>query len=140
MEASLKQLKEKDIRVTPQRIAVYRTLVQHKHLTAEEIYEKIKTSIPAVSLATVYTVLDLFREKGLISEVYIQADRACFEIRLDAHHHLLCKQCHTIYDINIPLCPTLAKREVEGHAIEELHGYFYGICSRCRGKKNGERP
>jgi Fur family peroxide stress response transcriptional regulator len=132
MNEAVKKLKEKNIRITPQRVQIYNMLIKEKkHLTAEEIYEKIRRVIPAVSLATVYTALDIFKEKELIEEIRIRFDKSCFGARTDRHHHFLCRVCGKIFDIDIPPCPTLQKMEVEGNAIEELQGYFYGRCRKC---------
>lgn len=128
-------LKKNNIRITPQRLLVYKILTDDKgHLTAEEIYEKVKPKLPAVSLATVYTVLELFKEKHLVNEIRIQFDKSCFEAKVDAHHHFFCRICKKIFDICMKPCHTLEKKEVEGHAIEKLQGYFYGLCKNCKNK------
>ena len=132
MKNSLKILKENNIRPTQQRLEIYRVLFKHgKHLTAEEIHEKIKTRMPTVSLATVYTILDLFKQKNVLSEIRIQFDKSCYEARIDPHHHFFCKKCRKISDLDITPCKVLEKREIEGNVIEELQGYFYGTCRDC---------
>lgn len=136
MKESAHVLKESNIRITPQRLGVYKILRQEaRHLTVDEIYEKIKKRFPSVSLATVYTILELFKEKNLAQEIRIKNDKSCFEIRVDGHHHFLCKKCGQIFDVDITPCPSLEKKEVDGHLIGEHRGYFYGICRDC--KKRG---
>ncbi len=133
MEKILQILKEKGIRVTHQRLAVYKVLCkENNHLTAEEIYEQIKPDNPVVSLATVYTILDIFKGKGLVNEIRIHFDKSCFETRVDQHHHFSCKQCGLIFDVDMKFCQGLKNKEVQGHAIESMQGYFYGTCRRCR--------
>ncbi|MBD3264887.1 MAG: transcriptional repressor [Candidatus Omnitrophica bacterium] len=135
MDEIVSTLKGKGIKITPQRLEIYRILAGHnKHLTAESIYERIKAKIPGISLATVYTVLEVLKSKKLISEIRIKFDKSCFESRTDMHHHFLCTKCGRIFDIDIPPCPTLAEKEVNGHLIEKIGGYFYGVCSDCRKK------
>jgi len=135
MEKVAKILKGRNIRATNQRILVYKLLSENlQHFTVEKIYEKIRKSIPVVSLATVYAVLDLFKDKGLIEEIRIKSDRASYSARVCIHHHFLCRECNMIFDIDILPCPTLKKKKVNGHKIEELQGYFYGICKKCLGK------
>ena len=137
MKNSLKVLKDHDIRPTQQRLEVYGILLNNnKHLTADQIYERIKLRLPAVSLATVYTVLDLFKQKHVISEIRIQFDKSCFEARIDPHHHFLCKKCGEIFDLNIKPCEALEQREADGNIIEEFQGYFYGTCKDCRKRAN----
>jgi Fur family peroxide stress response transcriptional regulator len=125
-------LKEKDIKITPQRIGVLKILKEDTiHFTVEDIYEKSKKAFPSISLATVYSILELFKEKMLVQEIRIDFNRSRFESRLDKHHHFLCSQCGGIFDIDIPECPTLERGKVGGHAIESHHGYFYGVCKNC---------
>lgn len=137
MDDILKIFKDKKIRATAQRLGVYQALAgRGGHLTAEEIFEKIKKQFPGFSLATVYTALDELKEKDLVSEVRIKPDRACFEAKKELHHHLLCKKCGKIWDIFIKPCDPMKKKKVCGHLIEDLHGYFYGVCKKCRRSGN----
>ena len=136
MKESADRLKQSNIRITPQRLGVYRILKQEAgHLTAEQIHEKIKKKFPGVSLATVYAILELFKEKKLVQEIRIKIDKSCFEIRVDGHHHFLCKKCGRIFDVDIASCPALEKKGVDGHLIEEHQGYFYGICRMCKKRR-----
>ncbi len=129
-------LKEKNMRVTPQRLCVYKALRQsNEHLTAEQIYQIVKNQFPATSFATVYTILQIFKDKGLAREIRIEFDKSRFEDRIDEHHHFQCTECKKIFDVDIPLCPALEKREVDGNLIQDLQGYFYGICKECRSKR-----
>ena len=129
-------LKDRHIRVTPQRVAVYKILREaQRHLTAEEIHQRLQRRIPAVSLATVYSIAELLKANKLISEIRIKFDKSCFEARTEGHHHFLCRRCGEIFDVDIPPCTTLQSMRVDGHSIEKLHGYFYGECKNCRKEK-----
>jgi len=139
MENSLKVLRDYDIKPTQQRLEVYRTLLKKgKHLTVEEIHREVKSRMPAISLATVYTIVDLFKQKHVIIEIRIQFDKSCFEARIDPHHHFLCKKCKKVFDLNMEPCKALEQREIEGNLIEELQGYFYGSCKGCREVSDGK--
>ena len=133
MENCIALLKSHNIKVTHQRIGVCKVIFDSdSHYSAEEIFDKVKIEIPTISLATVYSILDFFKEKRLISEIKIKFDRSCYERRLDLHHHFLCKKCGKILDLNIKPCHALETGSVEGHSIEDLKGYFYGICKDCK--------
>jgi Fe2+ or Zn2+ uptake regulation protein len=128
-------LKEKKIKITPQRIGVLDILTrENKHLTVEQIYGKMKDKFPAVSLATIYSILELYSKQDIISQVRITSERSCYEARTESHHHFYCTICKKIYDIDLQPCPALKASMVEGHSIEKLHGYFYGRCKNCLGK------
>jgi Fur family peroxide stress response transcriptional regulator len=132
MQENTRKLKQLGIRITPQRLAVYKVLAAGGHLSVETIYKKIRKDFPAVSLATVYTILEAFRNKRIISEIRIKFNKSHFELRSDRHHHFFCNQCGRIFDIDIPECSSLQKGQVQGHLIQQVQGYFYGVCSNCR--------
>ncbi|MFA5088625.1 MAG: Fur family transcriptional regulator [Candidatus Omnitrophota bacterium] len=133
MKKLSENLRQNKIKVTPQRLAVLSVVREARtHASVEQVFQRVRESIPGVSLSTVYSVLEYLRDKGLIREIKIDSDRALYEARSDGHHHFLCERCHKIYDIDIPLCATLRKREVEGHSIDAFQGYFYGRCKACR--------
>ncbi len=129
-------LKEKGIVVTPQRLAVWKYIRGNQgHPCVEKVYEKVKEQFPSMSLATVYTVLETFCNAGLLHELSIRRNRACFDPRTENHHHFLCRQCNKIYDIEAE-CKIARKKCVCGHNVEDVHGYFYGVCKNCQ--KGGE--
>ena len=131
---SVKILNSKGIRVTHQRMAVYDTLQKMGHAAAEDIFKKVKDNYPMISFSTVYSILQLFKKEKLISEMKINFGKSTFDIRVDNHHHFMCKRCGKIYDIDIEPCDTLKKGRINGHKIESFQGYFYGICKKCRKK------
>lgn len=125
-------LKECGIRVTPQRLSIFKILCKKgSHINVEQLYEAVLEEIPNISLATVYSIVENFRDNGLVNEIKIDCGKSCYEIRTDAHHHFMCKNCKNIFDVDIPLCSTICGKNVDGHKIEDFHGYFYGICKDC---------
>lgn len=132
-----KQMEEKGIKSTRQRIAVGQTLSGSEvPLTAEDIYLHVQETCPGMSLSTVYRVLDTLCEKDMVTKSgLMEGGRAMYEITPPVHrHNLICIRCHRI----IPLqdCPL---REYE-NTIEKTTGYtisghkleVYGICPRCK--------
>ncbi|MCM8812409.1 MAG: transcriptional repressor [Candidatus Omnitrophica bacterium] len=139
MREAVDVFQEKRLRITPQRLAVYAVLAAaKKHLTAEEIYGRIKQSLPHMSFATVYTTLELLKKQGVVRELRTAALTARFELGTDSHHHFYCRACDSIFDVMMHPCPPLRDREIEGHRIEQFSSCFYGICRRCRESVSGE--
>jgi Fur family transcriptional regulator, peroxide stress response regulator len=134
MEKKIAQvLRENRIRVTPQRILVYGILnSRQEHPTVELIYSRLKEKHPSVSLATVYTILELFKRKNLVRELRIRFDKSSFDSVMRPHHHFLCRKCGRITDVDMPPCIASRHGQVDGNIIEEFHGYFYGLCNQCR--------
>jgi len=129
---TLNILNSKGVRVTHQRMAVYRALQKMGHAAAEDIFNEVKSDYPMISFATVYSILQVFKKENLISEMKIDFGKSTFDIRVDNHHHFMCRRCGKIYDIDIAPCDTLKKGKVNGHRIESFQGYFYGICKKCK--------
>jgi Fe2+ or Zn2+ uptake regulation protein len=124
-------LREKGIKVTPQRLEVLRFLDKNMtHPTADDIYRALKTSNPSLSKTTVYNVMDVFREHGLVKVLTISGNEARYDLRTTRHQHFLCKSCGRIVDVDIKgLCMDCVPEK--GHKVEEVHGYFKGTCKDC---------
>jgi Fe2+ or Zn2+ uptake regulation protein len=104
------------------------------HPTAEMIYRALVREIPTISKTTIYNTLNALLLKGLIHSITITGTETRYDYHQLPHHHFLCTHCGKILDIAVE-CPYLARKEVSGHRIEELHGYFKGICKECLKKE-----
>jgi Fur family peroxide stress response transcriptional regulator len=93
------QLKEKGLKVTPQRVAIYESIVNLKnHPTAENVIEYIKSNHPNISVGTVYKVLDSLVENSLLKKVKTEKDIMRYDAVLSNHHHLYCVETERIED------------------------------------------
>jgi Fe2+ or Zn2+ uptake regulation protein len=134
MEGLKTLLKEKGIKPTYQRLKILEFLNDNlnDHPTVEMVYEELVKEIPTLSLTTVYNTLNNFLEKGLVLGVTITGTEVRYDFNTDYHHHFLCKECGQIIDIDLK-CPYAEgkKRIISGHRIDEIHGYFKGVCRDC---------
>ena len=125
------QLRSRGIKATSQRIGILRFLDGNgDHPDVDTIYAMLKHTNPSLSKTTVYNTLDLLREKGVVQLLTISGTEHRYEIFTQMHHHLLCNSCGRIYNIDIS-CPLLGDMLHGEHKIEEVHGYFRGICKHC---------
>lgn len=91
------------INVTSQRLAIAEMLFsRHQHLTADEVYEKMRRSSSQVSRATVYNTLNLFVEKGLLREIFVDSTRTFYDSNVSAHYHFYHLDTGTLIDMNDP--------------------------------------
>jgi len=142
MEELKALLKEKGIKPTYQRLKIleYFSNNLNNHPTVEMVYEKLLKEIPTLSLTTVYNTLNNFLEKRLVFGVTITGTEVRYDFNTDYHHHFLCKKCGQIIDIDLKCAYAEGeKRIISGHRIEEVHGYFKGICKDCS-KNVGKNP
>jgi len=136
-EIILRKLKENGLKATPQRIAILRFLDQTMgHPSVEEIHQAIKKQYPSISLATVYNTLEKLNKAHSIQKLNISDARAHYETNLNPHCHFYCKQCQTIIDIT--LTRPFESDQLDHYRVEEIHGYFKGVCEDCL-IKGGEK-
>ena len=113
------------------------------HMTAEDVFMKVKRSSPGIGLATVYRNLEFLSAQGLISRFQLADSSARYELNDDErehHHHLICKACGRVTDYSefvereLNLMKDLEKELSKKHNFEidnhELN--FFGICGDCR--------
>ena len=126
--------KDCKLKVTPQRLEIYRTVLQlAHHPTTEDIYRKIRITLPTISIDTVYRTLALFERCGLISQVQNLSDKGRYDSKLEKHHHFICIRCQKIVDFYWPefdklSVPPPAKKN--GKILSE-QVELRGICTDC---------
>lgn len=79
-----------DLRPTRQRVTLAALLIgdgQHRHVTAESLFEAAKAQGEAVSLATVYNTLRAFCDAGLMQEVTVDGSKSYFDTNTHDHPH-----------------------------------------------------
>ncbi len=142
-----KTLKEFDYRLTkPRRVILDILNKTDDHLSAEDIYQKVYETYPAIGLTTVYRTLELLVQIGLVLKFDFGDGRARFELNIGSklskghHHHLICSSCHRIIDYTefiedeVELLTKTEKGlserynfDIQSHIIA-----FYGLCDECR--------
>lgn len=121
-------------KITQQRIEVFREVAWTKeHPDAVTVYERVRESLPTISLDTVYRTLWMLMDMGLISTLGVHHERVRFDGNTDAHHHFICTRCGKARDIhsddlNNLRAPEEAKRL---GSIETTHVEFRGLCPEC---------
>jgi Fur family peroxide stress response transcriptional regulator len=128
-------LKERDFRLTPQRVELIRLIVDStEHPSAAQLYERIKVQFPTMSQATVYKTLALLKDIGQILEIDLRDDCHYDGNRPTPHPHLVCVHCNEIVDGKFDLDISSVKRleETSGFQITRSQVIFYGLCADCR--------
>jgi Fur family peroxide stress response transcriptional regulator len=135
LKESQEILKNKGLKPTYQRLRILEYLEKHKiHPTVDMIYQELLKEIPTISKTTIYNTLNSLAQKGIISGITITGVETRYEYKELPHHHFLCKSCGKVFDIPVR-CPYFEKKEIPGFKVEELQGYFKGICKECLRKK-----
>jgi Fe2+ or Zn2+ uptake regulation protein len=125
-------------RVTAQRLVVGEALAAAGcHLSAEEVMEAVAERLPNVSLPTVYAALDALEEAGIVRRVAGGRGAALFDAGPAAHHHLVCRRCGAVEDLDaeVGLEPALVGARERGFGAEGAEVVVRGLCARCKGAR-----
>jgi Fe2+ or Zn2+ uptake regulation protein len=122
-------------RPTAQRALVLAVVKEaERHLTAAEIYERVRQRDPRVAYGTVYRSLHLLAQHGLIQELTFADQASRYDGRTDRHDHVHCLSCGVLLDVEVPvaLMARHVAEERSGFAISTHHTVFAGQCPECR--------
>lgn len=96
-------LADSGLRSTPQREVVYNVLLKKRdHPTADEVFARVKSEMPNISLATVYNCLEFFVQRGLVRQVNFERGATRYCPNLHPHAHFYDEQTGTTDDIDLP--------------------------------------
>ncbi|HEY5560232.1 MAG TPA: Fur family transcriptional regulator [Clostridiaceae bacterium] len=129
--------REKKLKLTPQRIAVYKYLMHtNEHPSAEIIYKGLQEEYPTMSLATVYKALKTLVEVALVQEINVGEGNFRYDGKVQSHPHIQCMNCGKVDDVENVYFDDLNQRikEFTDYEIISNQVYFYGFCINCKKK------
>jgi Fe2+ or Zn2+ uptake regulation protein len=133
-----KLLKDKNLSFTQQRRVILEELENtDSHLTADEVYFKVKKRMPHVSVGTIYRNLSVLVDLKLVDKVDTSFHtESHYEINHDDHYHIICEKCLRIDDLEHfralsiePTAEKISSYKILRHSIELI-----GICPKCKPK------
>ncbi|MGE4565298.1 MAG: Fur family transcriptional regulator [Victivallaceae bacterium] len=124
---------------TVQRSALLDELQQSGlHLTADELYLRLREKVPQISLATIYRNLEELAERGIIGKVESAGRPKRFEARTGGHYHCRCRGCGELFDMPEDSAAKL-KRFFAGFlpsvGCDSVKIEFDGCCRSCLGRR-----
>ncbi|MEN6333446.1 MAG: transcriptional repressor [Phycisphaerales bacterium] len=127
--------REAGLKVTPQRMAVYKALVETtEHPSAEAVFQRVRRTFPSISLDTVNRTLLTLNDMGAAFVVEGSGDAKRFDANLCSHQHFKCLKCKRILDFHhepfdrIDVPANLASRVT----VLRKTVYLEGLCDHCR--------
>ena len=128
-------LHSKGMRVTPQRLVIARALRRlDRHASVDEVATEVAKEFPNVSVPTVYAALELLSDLGFARRVTVAPGAVLYDPHTDDHHHLVCRRCHAVTDVELDLDTdtALAQAEAHGFAPDRAELVVTGLCRDCR--------
>lgn len=130
------------LRMTNQREMILEELRNsNRHLSADELYEKVRRLVPRISLATIYRNLEILAELGIVAKLETGGRQKRFDYDVSEHDHIYCIICHRVDNISLQRerIPAIAPEQQGGYAIIGYRLEFAGICPKCQKIKKKEK-
>ncbi len=122
------------MRVTRPRVAVLTAVHAHPHSDTDSIIRAVREELPEVSHQAVYDSLHALTAARLVRRIQPSGSVARYESRIgDNHHHIVCRSCGAIADIDCAVgsAPCLTASEDHGFEIDEAEVIYWGTCPEC---------
>ncbi|MFV0387837.1 MAG: transcriptional repressor [Pyrinomonadaceae bacterium] len=124
-----------ELGLTKQRKVVLEVIHDSKdHLTANEVFEKAKSSLPGISFATVYNSLRYLKESGHIAEISFGSGASRFDGMTSRHDHAICNKCGKLIDLELDIPEELVKLAAKRSKFqpESIELTLRGLCPECK--------
>jgi len=131
------KLRGASLRVTRPRLAVLTAVRDYPHADTDSIIGVVRADLGEVSHQAVYDVLRVLTAAGLVRRIQPSGSVARYESRLaDNHHHLVCRSCGVIVDVEcaVGATPCLTASDDHGFTIDEAEVVYWGLCPDCSTK------
>jgi Fur family peroxide stress response transcriptional regulator len=126
--------KTHNLKVTPQRMAIYRELVDStEHPTVDAMFQTVKKEYPNISYDTVSRTMLTFAEIGMVDLVEVYGGAKRFDPNVTDHHHLHCVSCGEILDFHSDQYNNLDIPEEVRQRFRVLSSrvVLKGVCEKC---------
>ena len=127
------------LRVTRPRVAVLTAVHEHPHADTDSIIGVVRQKLGEVSHQAVYDVLRALTAAGLVRRIEPAGSVPRYESRVaDNHHHLVCRSCGAIADVDCAVddTPCLTASNDHGYSIDEAEVTYWGLCPGCSTAQN----
>ena len=136
------QLRAASLRVTRPRLAVLAALRDHPHVDTDTVISLVRAELPTVSHQTVYDVLRALSVAGVVRRIQPAGATARYESRVgDNHHHVVCRSCGAIADVDCAVghTPCLTASDDHGFVVDEAEVVYWGTCPACATDRTAHR-
>ena len=126
-------LREHNLKVTPQRLAIAHALDVRGHMSLDELYGVMLEKFSSISLATIYKNIHIMLENAFIQEVKLPQAKSVYELTKASHAHLSCEKCGAVEDIALDVSALVNKAMQESsYKIQEANLVLSGFCRNCQ--------
>jgi len=128
-------LRERGLRLTPQRQLVLEAVHNLRHATPEQVHTAVREVAAGINITTVYRTLELLEELGLVRHTHLSHGSPTYHpAGHDQHVHLVCRNCGTVSEFDPKLLEPLTERlaDERGFLVDVGHVALFGVCLSCK--------
>ncbi|AOL17022.1 transcriptional repressor [Sulfolobus sp. A20] len=131
MEADLANLlRQRNLKVTPQRIAILKLIMKGGHFSGEQIFQELKKTEPSISLSTVYNTLETLKNAGILNSFEANGI-TWFEINRKPHINVFCTNNSEIIDVDdLEINDLTVELNKKGLDVKNVSIVVYADCSK----------
>lgn len=130
------RLRAAGLRATAARVAVLQVLTEATdHPRVDQVIDRVRGAGVAISTQAAYDVCEALRRAALARRIEIAGGPARYESRVgDNHHHLVCRSCGTVADVDCATgaAPCLTPSELHGFVVDQSEVTHWGLCPACQ--------
>ncbi len=132
-------IRKMDLEGTEQRLLILKAFHDgRRHVTAQELYEKVVKQDSTIGFATVYRFLRHMADQRFVTEVRMGGLPARYELTPKKHHdHLTCSECGIIVEFENRTIESLQEKVATQFGFKLTHHLLelYGVCPKCQAAK-----
>ncbi|HUW77430.1 MAG TPA: Fur family transcriptional regulator [Candidatus Nanopelagicaceae bacterium] len=131
------EIRQRGLRLTPQRELVLAAVRELGHSTPEEISAQVRKHHPGINLSTVYRNLETLERAGFVVHSHLGHGGATFHAADEASHlHLVCGSCGNVSEAELSLSSDFVAKLVDEHGFHTdiTHFAIFGQCAECSKK------
>lgn len=140
VESICAQLKDQGYRLTPQRRAIVKVLLEcaQSHPSAKQVFIRVRRVMPDLSYATVYHTLHELVNMNAILQLDLGLREQRYDLNIADHSHLVCLGCMRIEDVPFDSERlTLPPEHDHGFRVTNCSVLFRGYCANCASQEKG---
>jgi Fur family ferric uptake transcriptional regulator len=134
-ETSLAEvLRERGLRLTPQRQLILEAVHGLGHATPERVHTAVRERAAGVNITTVYRTLELLEELGLVTHTHLSHGSPTYHAAGEHQHvHLVCRACGSVSEVDPAVLSPVTEqlREQRGFHVDVGHVALFGVCADC---------
>ena len=128
------KLRERGLRLTPQRQLILEAVHELGHATPEQIHHAVRERAAGVNITTVYRTLELLEELGLVTHTHLSHGSPTYHAAGEHQHvHLVCRNCGSIIEVDPAVLQPVTDRlrQQRGFRVDVGHVALFGVCDDC---------